>query len=680
MANPTSNTKSVASVGLIEKELENQRTLVTQLKAENAILKQKQHHQLDQRQWVETVRMVLFAVDGDFRFTFASPVVETYTTLTPRKIAGQPLMDFIHKDDVRMVHDRFLRSVPNGHQTFKCRFGCPALGFRWMKASLSPLVKKQECLGFQGVLMDIEKNQRDPIHRAFKNNRRRDIIGSIQEGYFETDLEGKIEFCNNAIIAISGYRREELVGKTFREFTSPHNARAIQVAFSKAFENDQFAQLANYEVYHKEGHTLTVEVSVSLIQDKYSKPVGFRCVLRDISEQIKAMEKQERMQEQIIQSRKMNALGTLAGGLAHGFNNVLMAIQGNLALIRMNLPQDHPMQKNLERINESAEKGSHLAREILSFAKIGKFVVMPTNLNKIIKSTSRMLIRSHPKLKVHEILEDALWQTHVDRVQIGQVLLSLYLNAVDAMPEGGDLYIQSENVILDEASTRPFEAEPGRYVKISVTDSGEGLCSDAKERIFEPFFSAYRPLRYDKLGLASAYGTIQSHKGIINVYSEEGNGTTLTFYLPAAAGQLLADSHSLKSASGSETLLLVDDDKMSIRSGRAILERQGYHVMTASNGSEAIDIYKNYHKQIDLVLLDMILTDFRGDQVFQELKRYNPNVVVIVISGYNVNRHISTLLSEGCADFIQKPFQSYGLANSVRTALDRHMISVTSAE
>jgi len=500
----------------------------------------------------------------------------------------------------------------------------------------------------------------------------RQIIESIQEGYFETDLAGRIIFCNKALSEISGYTRETLVGSIFREFTPPRTARAMQAVFGKVLKTGEDAKVSNYEVFHENGRTLIIEFAAALIKDQEGKPVGFRGVLRDVSDEVKAVENEKRIQTQLQQAQKLEALGTLAGGLAHGFNNVLMAIQGNLSIIRLELPNDHRMQKHLERINLSTEKGARLAKEILSFAKVGKYVVMPTDLNKIMKSTSRMFLRSNSRLQIHEIYEDNLWQVQVDRVQIGQVLLSLYMNAAESMPDGGDLYLQSENVHLDEHYTRPFASTPGRFVKISVTDAGKGLNEEARRRIFEPFFSPYRPIRYEGLGLAAAYGTIKSHNGIINVYSEMGHGTTFNIYLPVISKEPVREPAEPKTAKARETVLFVDDDPVASQVGRDIMERWGYRVMTAVNGTEAVEIYSEYKDQIDLVLLDVILPDLSSEQVYLELKHCNPEVLVIVVSGYNVNRRISTLLEYGCVDFIQKPFQSRTLSTKVRMALDKN--------
>lgn len=497
----------------------------------------------------------------------------------------------------------------------------------------------------------------------------RRIVDSIQEGYFETNMEGRMTFCNQALISISGYSREDLIGATLQQLVPPRTARAMRGFFVKILKSGQDAGATQFEVFDKAGHTLIIELTAALITDRQGKPLGFRGMLRDVSKQVKAAEKERRLQSRLLQAQKMEALGTLAGGLAHGFNNVLMAIQGNLSLIAMHLESDHPMQRHLRRINRATEKGSRLAREILSFAKVGKFVVMDTNLNRILKSTSRMFLRSNPRLRVIEIYQENLWATRVDRVQIGQVLLGLYMQAAEAMPTGGDLYLQSENIHLDESYTLPFGNRPGRYVKISVTDSGIGLSQEARQRIFEPFFSPYRPLRYEALGLASAYGIIKSHGGLINVYSEKAHGTTFNLYLPATRKEPAEDEAARQIGKGSETILLVDDDSTASQAARDILESRGYRVMMAGSGIEGLDIFDKFRQKIHLVIVDVILQDMNCDEVYEGLKQIDPNVLVLLTSGYNVNKRIASLLEQGCVGFVQKPFQTQTLSSKVRAAL-----------
>jgi signal transduction histidine kinase/CheY-like chemotaxis protein len=448
-------------------------------------------------------------------------------------------------------------------------------------------------------------------------------------------------------------------------------ARNLLIYFSHILKTDTIPVPSHFEVRHKKGFTFRILLTASLIRNQRDDAVGFRGTFKDIGEQYKTLERHKRLQTQFFQAQKMEALGTLAGGLAHGFNNVLMAIQGNLSLMRLNLSPADNLHKHLERIGRSTEKGIHLAKQILSFAKIGKFVVMSTNLNQVLQSTSRMFIRSNPGLKFHEFYQSDLWETRVDRVQIGQLLLSLYMQAAEAMPDGGDIYLHSENVVLDNHYTRAYDIDVGKFVKISVTDSGKGLDDDAKQRIFEPFYSAYSPARFESIGLASAYSTIKSHKGIINVYSEIGHGTTFTFYLPTSKKERLSQTGEFKLQKGNETILLVDDDETVAKSVKDILEHVGYQVMIAGSGDEAVEIYKEYCRHIHLVMLDIILPDINGDQVYPKLKAINANVLVILISGYSVNKQINVLLNQGCTDFIQKPFQTQSLTTKIRQALDR---------
>ena len=617
------------------------------------------------------VQGVLFNLDTNLIITLMSPAAEPLLGQPARAAHGRAFMDFVHAQDVSRVQETFTQALKGTQQAAEFRLRTRSRRYRWFRASITQVREQDRVAGLCGLMIDIHDRKKTEEELSAREERYRTIIESIHEGYFEADVKGCITFCNQALIDISGHTRRELIGTNFKELTPPRTARAMQVIFGRVFQTGQDARLNNYEVFHKDGHTLFIDFSASLARDAKGRPMGFRGIVRDVSEQVKSAEQQQRLQSQLNQAQKMEALGTLAGGLAHGFNNVLMAIQGNLSLMRMSLPGDHALQRHLERINQSADKGVNLAKQILSFAKMGKFVVMTTNLNKILKSTSRMFVRSKPNLRIHEYYEPDLWNAQVDRVQIGQLLLSLYMNAADAMPDGGDLYLQSENVMLEESQTRAHDLPPGRYIRISVTDSGMGLDEEAKQRIFEPFYSVYRPARYDGLGLAAVYGTIKSHKGIINVYSEKGHGTTFTLYMPASLRDQGPGLNLPEATRGSETVLLVDDDEIAGRIGREILERQGYRVMIAANGNEAIEIYGEYMDQIDVVLLDIILPDLDGEQVFVSLRKLNPHVIVVVASGYSVNKQISTLLNLGCADFVQKPFHSQALSAKIRMALDR---------
>jgi CheY-like chemotaxis protein len=260
----------------------------------------------------------------------------------------------------------------------------------------------------------------------------------------------------------------------------------------------------------------------------------------------------------------------------------------------------------------------------------------------------------------------------VDPGQIEQVLLNIYVNAWHAMPGGGNLYIQTENVIIDENYIKPYRIELGKYIKISVTDTGIGMDEATQQRIFEPFFTTKEMGRGTGLGLASVYGIIKNHGGFINVYSEEGVGTTFNFYLPASKDKVLEQKKLLAKPvlKGSETILLVDDENLIIDVSQNILKLLGYNVFVARDGKEAIQAYKKNQDKIDIVILDMIMPGMNGGEVYNKMIEINPDIKVLLSSGYSLNEQSAEILERGCNDFIQKPFNMMDISEKIRKILD----------
>jgi CheY-like chemotaxis protein len=259
----------------------------------------------------------------------------------------------------------------------------------------------------------------------------------------------------------------------------------------------------------------------------------------------------------------------------------------------------------------------------------------------------------------------------IDQGQIEQVLLNLYVNAWQAMPGGGDLYLQTENVILDENYVVPYDVEPGRFVKLSITDTGIGMDAATRQQIFDPFFTTKEKDRGTGLGLASAYGIINNHGGIISVYSEPGEGTTFNIYLPATEKNIDNRQSSYQELiQGSEVLLLVDDEEMILEIGKDMLEKLGYEVVVAGSGRKALEIYERDQNTIDMVLLDMIMPDMSGSETYNRLKEINPAIKTLLSSGYSINGKAQEILNSGCQGFIQKPFNLTNLSQKIRSILD----------
>jgi len=292
-------------------------------------------------------------------------------------------------------------------------------------------------------------------------------------------------------------------------------------------------------------------------------------------------------------------------------------------------------------------------------------------MNEIVAKTSAMFGRTKKEITIHTQYEEQPYTVDIDRGQIEQALLNLYVNAWQAMPGGGNLYIETQNHFLDEHNAKAFYINPGEYLKISVTDTGVGMDSKTKERIFEPFFTTKEMGRGTGLGLASVYGIVKNHGGFINVYSEKGHGSTFSIFLPASE-RIVQKEKSLISdtVKGTETILLVDDEETIIDVNKDFLELLGYSVMVARSGREAIEIYKAKAETIDLVILDMIMPDIGGAETFEFLKMVNPDIKAILSTGYSIDGQAAGIMNSGCKAFIQKPFNIQILSRKIRDVLD----------
>ncbi len=387
---------------------------------------------------------------------------------------------------------------------------------------------------------------------------------------------------------------------------------------------------------------------------------------------------QKKLEEQFYQSQKMESIGTLAGGIAHDFNNLLMGIQGNISVMQLDVDAANPLQESIQSIVRCVKSGSQLTNQLLAFARGGKYVVTPSNLNTIVHKTVEIFARTKKEIDLHPVFAKDIWPVEVDPGQIEQVLMNLYVNAWQAMPDGGDLYIELENVQLDEhyARLKPFHVRPGRFVKLSVTDTGVGMSPETQKRIFEPFFSTKEKGMGTGLGLASAYGIIKNHNGFINCYSELGQGTTFNVYFPVCetpySSEESAGENELVEGvpRGDEVILFVDDDEEIISVGRKILASLGYTVFVADGGQAAIDLFLDQSKPIDLVILDYVMPGMGGREVFDALKQIQPDVKVLLSSGYSSTDQVAALIDKGCRGFIQKPYDTVKMSRIIRTILD----------
>ena len=473
----------------------------------------------------------------------------------------------------------------------------------------------------------------------------------------------KVKFPNPKAIEIGRQIGVDLKKVPFINYIHPEDRQMIAERHTKRLKGEKVPNTYSFRLRKRNGETLWAELNAVLINWE-DRPATLN-FLRDIT-------LQKQLETQLQQFRRLEALGTLAGGIAHDFNNLLMGIQGRTSLMMMNDDFSRVHYEDLKGIEAIVRSGVDLTKQLLGFGRKGKYEVKPTDLNKLVDTSSRMFGRTKKEIKIHAKYEKDIWVAEVDRGQIEQVLLNLYVNAWQAMPGGGELYLQTENVTLDENYANPYEAKPGRYVKISLTDTGVGMDAATKERIFEPFFTTKEMGRGMGLGLASAYGIIKNHEGILNVYSERGEGTTFNIYLPTCEKQIIDERKSPEEIiRGSETILLVDDEDMVVDIGKKNLEKLGHTVITARNGEEAIALYGKNQEDIDIVVLDMIMPKMGGGETYDRLREIDPDVKVILSSGYSIEGQASEILKRGCNGFIQKPFRMKRLSKKISEVLGK---------
>lgn len=488
------------------------------------------------------------------------------------------------------------------------------------------------------------------------------LLNSSADAILLTDTDFKVQFINPAFTNIFGWNLSEMASNRLHYIPKPLK-QSFAKLLKKVLDLDHPIHGFETQRYTKDGRLLDVSISASRYLDHAGDAAGILLIFRDISDA-------KRYQWHMEQAQRMESLGTLAGGVAHDFNNLLMGIQGRLSLLMLNKDDSDAEYKHLKEIEDYIIRAADLTQQMLGIARSGKYEVKPTDIKNLIKTQNRMFGRTRKEIAIHEEFDENLFTAEVDQRQIDQVLLNMYVNASHAMPDGGDLYVRASNEILDKEITAPHNAEPGKYLKISITDTGSGMDRAILKRIFEPFFSTKERGRGTGLGLASAYGIIKNHDGLITVYSEKGKGTTFNIFLPASAKDA-EEEHILNTEilEGTGTILLVDDEEMILSIADEMIQVLGYNVITARDGQEALDTYRDKKDQIDMVILDLIMPGMGGGETFDQLKSLNPNVKVLLSSGYSIDGQASTILKRGCRGFIQKPFSLQELSQKISTTI-----------
>lgn len=524
----------------------------------------------------------------------------------------------------------------------------------------------------------------------------REILHSLPDAVITTDRQMRINYFNLAASKLTGFRPREALGMFCKDVLKSDMCET-ECLIKKALDLNQNIFSFETVITTADGGKLPILTNASLLTTLSGKVVGYMQVFRDITSIKKitsdlrtsrrelieknaalarALKELKSTQEQLLHAQKMESMGILAGGIAHDFNNLLSGILGYASLLKMKIDSGNPLYKYVDTIEKSAVKSSELTKKLLAFSRTVKYRLEVIDINQVIEEFLSIIEKTISKrINIHKSLASDLWAIEAEPSQIEQAFLNLFINACDAMPEGGKLSIITENYILndeDEEHINFIKAEKGKYIKVSIADTGEGIPAEILNKIFDPFFSTKDKHKGSGLGLSVVYGVVKDHGGYINIKSKPGEGTIFEIIFPISSKPLQKTIFGEKQevVGGSETILIVDDDKVSRNLGEEILSDKGYKIVLAGTGFKAIEIYRKQKDDIALVILDMIMPGIDGRETCKRLKQINPSLKILISSGFSDETKKDNEFRSWIQGFIQKPYNINELSKKVRRILD----------
>jgi PAS domain S-box-containing protein len=649
------------------------RDITNRIRTHEALLKEIE----ERRQIFETSLDLILVTDRRGKFLNVSPSAKDVLGYQPDEMIGRSAIEFVHPDDLANTRNE-MRAARSGRamRNFECRYlhqDGHAVPLSWSGVWSEPVQKHF----FSGRDMTgqirAEEGLRDSERMA------RGIIDTALDAFVQMDERGVVIDWNRQAEAIFGWRREEAVGKLLAELIVPdaHRERHTQglARFLDTAEPRILGKRLLIEARRRDGEEIKIELSVTALRrrDGYL----FNGFMRDMTDKLAA-------DEQLRQAQKMDTVGQLTGGIAHDFNNILTVITGTIEILEDGVRGDPGLVEIARMIDEAAVRGAELTQRLLAFARRQPLQPRTTDINTLIVDAAKLLrptLGEH--IEVESVFEDDAWPALVDPSQLSTALINLALNARDAMPDGGKLVLETGNVHLDDSYARAHaEVQPGPYVMIAVSDTGQGIPAAIRDKVFDPFFTTKGVGKGTGLGLSMVYGFIKQSNGHIKIYSEEGHGTTIKIYLPRAGEQVedAAAQPTLAIEGGSETILVVEDDPLVRNYVAAQLASLGYTTLTAANGAEALARIDD-GEEFDLLFTDVIMPGaMNGRQLADEAVRRRPGIAVLFTSGYTENAIVHHGRLDPGVLLLAKPYRKSDLARMVRTALAPHATGERAAD
>jgi PAS domain S-box-containing protein len=523
-------------------------------------------------------------------------------------------------------------------------------------------------------LMDITVRRQTEHALRQSEEKYRSILEGIEEGYYETDLRGRLTFLNKALCTMLGNPRKHLLGYNFRKLVDDAIGRKLMRLFNAVYKSRR-GRTISARLSRKNRGPIHAEISISLICNGENEVIGFRGLIRDVSYRVRHEHEKRELEMRLQQAHKMEAIGTLAGGIAHDFNNILSAILGYTELSLTQAPRDLPIRDHLGKVLRASERARELVKQILTFSRQEQQELIPVQINATLKEALKLLRASLPAtIEIRQQI-DSNATVMADPTQIHQILMNLCTNASHAMEANGGILKVSlkETKLSADTAARMPEMVPGDYLKITVSDTGAGIPPADIERIFDPFFTTKEMGKGSGMGLAVVHGIVKSHDGLINVRSELERGTSVEVYLPIVQNAAVTENSPPKPSipHGSETVLYVDDEPFQIEIGKEALERLGYKVVAHVNSVKALELFRESPTAFDLVITDMTMPEMTGDILAMEIMSIRPDIPIIICTGYSERLSEESAEAMGIRGFILKPILIRDMAINIRRVLDQ---------
>lgn len=614
---------------------------------------------------------ILVAQDGILKFV--NPKTVELFDWDEDDLLSKPFLDFVHPDDRDRVHANHMKRLQKegSSDRYPFRIIDKSGAIRWVEIE-GVAIEWEGRPAALGFMSDITERRNSEEALRASEDRYRTLVENLNDVIFSADEEGRITYISPVFERKGKYTCQEVLGRRFTDFVHPDDLPRLIERYAQIMEGELGP--SEYRLVDKDGRIVHV-LSHSRPVYREGKIVGLTGLMTDITERKKGEEERAVLKDQLREAQKMEAIGTLAGGIAHDFNNLLQVTLGYAEVMLVSKPADDPDREDLGKIRQAALSGAELVKGLLTFSRRVKSAPTPMNLNLRIEKMEQLLRRTIPRMiDMRFELAPDLKKTNGDPAQIEQILVNLVINARDAMPNGGVLTVGTRNVTLEESAASPDAGcEPGDYVLLYVSDTGHGMSEQTQARIFEPFYTTKELGRGTGLGLAVVYGIVQQHHGCIKCSSEPGRGTTFRILLRAMDDHvrpLMPEAPSI-AASGTETVLLVDDESAVRELGTRILRKAGYTVLAAENGRQALEIFRQERDAISLVILDLIMPQMSGVDCLREILAIDAGTRVLIASGHAADAARQECLGLGARGFVGKPFRLRRLLDHVRNALDR---------